>query len=50
MYCYELHLHTAETSRCGKSSARDMIRAYCDKGFSGVVVTEDLQPIALLLQ
>ncbi len=40
MYLYELHLHTAETSRCGKSSARDMIRAYHDKGFSGVVVTD----------
>lgn len=40
MYFYELHLHTAETSRCGRSSARDMVRDYYEKGFSGVVITD----------
>ena len=40
MYFYELHMHTAETSRCGRSSARDMVRAYAEKGFSGVVITD----------
>ena len=40
MYFYELHMHTAETSRCGRSAAGDMIRAYAEKGFSGVVVTD----------
>jgi predicted metal-dependent phosphoesterase TrpH len=33
-------MHTAETSRCGKSPARDMVKAYFDKGFSGVVITD----------
>lgn len=40
MYFYELHLHTAETSRCGKSPARDMVEVYKQKGFSGIVVTD----------
>ena len=40
MYFYELHCHTAETSRCGKSSAADMVAAYKEKGFSGVVITD----------
>lgn len=40
MYYYELHMHTQETSRCGRSSAYDMVKAYSDKGFSGVVVTD----------
>lgn len=40
MYKYELHLHTSETSRCGQSTAYDMVKAYKDKGFSGVAVTD----------
>ena len=40
MYTYELHLHTSETSRCGRSPARDMVAAYYEKGFSGVCVTD----------
>ncbi|MDD3866206.1 MAG: PHP-associated domain-containing protein [Eubacteriales bacterium] len=39
-YLYELHLHTAETSKCGQSSAADMIKALADKGISGTVVTD----------
>ena len=40
MFYYELHLHTAESSRCGQSPARDMVRVYAEKGFSGLVVTD----------
>lgn len=40
MHFYELHMHTAETSRCGQSPAADMVRAYKEKGFTGVVVTD----------
>lgn len=40
MYYYELHLHTKETSKCGKSPAADMVKAYIDKGFSGICVTD----------
>lgn len=40
MFFYELHMHTKETSRCGQSPARDMVAAYREKGFSGVVITD----------
>lgn len=40
MYLYELHMHTSESSRCGRSAAYDMVKAYKDAGFSGVVVTD----------
>lgn len=40
MYFYEIHCHTAETSRCGRSSAQEMMAAYQRKGFTGVVVTD----------
>lgn len=40
MYAYELHMHTKEVSKCGQSPARDMVAAYKEKGFSGVVVTD----------
>lgn len=40
MYFYELHLHTAETSRCGQSSAREMVETYKMKGFTGLVITD----------
>lgn len=40
MYYYEIHCHTQETSRCGASPAREMMAAYHQKGFTGVVVTD----------
>ena len=40
MYFYEIHCHTQETSKCGRSPAREMVRAYKDKGFSGLVITD----------
>ena len=40
MYYYELHLHTMETSKCGKSPAADMVLSYIQKGFSGICVTD----------
>ena len=41
MYFYEIHCHTAETSRCGQSSAHDMMAAYKEKGFTGVAIYEN---------
>lgn len=40
MYFYEIHLHTAETSRCGRCPAAEMVRDYKERGFSGVVITD----------
>ena len=36
----QLHMHTAETSKCGRSGAADMIRACKDAGYSLVAVTD----------
>ncbi|MBQ9263461.1 MAG: PHP domain-containing protein [Clostridia bacterium] len=40
MYKYEIHCHTKETSRCGRCPAADMVKAYHQKGFAGVVITD----------
>ncbi len=45
MYYYELHMHTSDTSRCGRSPAADMVAAYKQKGFTGVVVTDHLMNV-----
>lgn len=36
----QLHLHTAETSRCGVDSAVDMVRACKDAGYDLIAVTD----------
>lgn len=36
----QMHLHTADASRCGEDSARDMIRACKRAGYDLVVVTD----------
>ncbi len=37
---FETHFHTAETSVCGSVSAVDGVRAYKEKGYDGIVVTD----------
>ncbi|GHU08845.1 hypothetical protein FACS1894151_05490 [Spirochaetia bacterium] len=39
-YLYETHLHTAESSDCGVSPARDYIRRYINRGYTGIIVTD----------
>ena len=39
-YIYEVHLHTDESSRCGKTPAREYIPFYMDRGYDGIVVTD----------
>ncbi len=39
-YLYETHLHTAEGSKCGKYPAKEMVRAYKEAGYAGVMVTD----------
>lgn len=36
----DTHVHTSETSRCGRSGAQEMIGAYAQKGFGAVVITD----------
>ena len=39
-YLYETHLHTSEVSRCGRSTAKEQILAYKERGYTGVIVTD----------
>lgn len=39
-YKYETHLHTAQTSPCGKVKAEDAVRIYHDAGYTGIMVTD----------
>lgn len=39
-YRYELHCHTKEVSRCGRVPAADIVRAYKEKGYDGIVITD----------
>lgn len=40
MLKYDLHVHTAESSPCGKVTAKDAVRLYKDAGYSGICVTD----------
>ena len=39
MFLYDTHVHTSEGSACGKSSAREMVRAYKEAGYTGFAIT-----------
>jgi hypothetical protein len=39
-YLYETHLHTRETSVCGKSGASEYIKKYKELGYTGIIITE----------
>ncbi len=39
-YRYEPHLHTGQSSRCGRTPGRDYIQFYIDHGYDGIVVTD----------
>ena len=41
-YKYEAHLHTAETSLCGKVPAAEQVKRYHDAGYAGICVTDHL--------
>lgn len=40
MYKYELHLHTSEVSKCGRTSAVKMVDFYKSVGYTGVFITD----------
>ena len=39
-YVYELHLHTVQGSKCGKSTGAEHVRRYASLGYTGIVVTD----------
>ena len=40
MYKYELHAHTSECDLVAKLSGGELVRAYADQGYSGIVITD----------
>ena len=40
MHLYETHLHTAWSSACAVSSGPEYIRAYKERGYAGIIVTD----------
>jgi predicted metal-dependent phosphoesterase TrpH len=40
MYKTELHIHTKESSRCGRANAIDIVRLYKEKGYKTIVITD----------
>lgn len=39
-YKFETHLHTSESSACGRSTGAEMVRACKEAGYSGAVITD----------
>ena len=37
---YELHAHTSECDLVAKLSGAELVRAYADRGYSGMVITD----------
>ncbi len=40
MYLYETHMHTSPVSFCAESTPEEQVRAYKDRGYTGVIVTD----------
>ncbi len=40
MYKYETHLHTKEASACAGATGREMVIAYKEAGYAGIIVTD----------
>ena len=39
-YWYETHMHTSEGSGCGANSAAEQVRAYKERGYQGIIITD----------
>ena len=40
MYKYDLHVHTNVSSCCGQSTPEEQVKAYAEKGYNGIVITD----------
>ena len=43
-YIYDTHVHTIETSPCGKLPAAETVEYYAAHGYTGLVITDHLHP------
>ena len=39
-YLYDTHVHTSEASLCSSSTARELVRAYKKRGYTGIIITD----------
>jgi len=39
-FLYETHMHTSQVSACATSTAAEQVRAYKEKGYTGVIITD----------
>lgn len=39
-FLYETHMHTCQGSACGTSTGKEHVRAYKDKGYTGIIITD----------
>lgn len=39
-YLYETHMHTKEASACARRTGEEMVRAYKEYGYTGVIITD----------
>ena len=47
---FDLHVHTAETSKCGTISAPKLVDTYKANGYDGIVITDHLHETYISLQ
>lgn len=39
-FLYETHMHTSEGSKCATSTAAQQVRAYKERGYTGIIITD----------
>ncbi len=44
MFKYDIHVHTSDTSQCGKVSAEETVRRYIAAGYDGICITDHYSP------
>lgn len=40
MYKYDTHIHTSQASACASGTGKEIARAYYDKGYTGIFITD----------
>lgn len=48
-YKYELHCHTKEVSVCAVTPVAELVKAYKDAGYSGIVLTDHYSPMTFTI-
>jgi len=46
-YLFDLHVHTKETSPCGRIPAKELVHLYKEAGYAGIVITDHFSEYGL---